>query len=94
MWDHPFFAPSYRVNVETFTRLANNPAYLAARSTEYILSHTGPVTNPVADFLAWEKIPPALRSNFSQETVQSLADFTNDWPEAEVVTFPFVIIHN
>lgn len=87
MWDHPFFAPSYRVNVETFTRLANDPVYLAARATEYILSHTGPLTNPVADFLAWEKIPTALRSHFSQETVQSLADFSNDWPEAEVVRF-------
>ncbi|OJJ59831.1 hypothetical protein ASPSYDRAFT_30663 [Aspergillus sydowii CBS 593.65] len=86
MWDHPFFAPSYRVNVETFTRLANDPVYLAARATEYILSHTGPLTNPVADFLAWEKIPTALRSHFSQETVQSLADFSNDWPEAEHVS--------
>lgn len=27
MWDHVFAGPSYRVNVETFTKLANQPGY-------------------------------------------------------------------
>lgn len=91
MWDHPFFAPSYRVNIETFTRLANNIGYLAARSTEYVTAHTGPLTNPVADFIAWEKIPASLRAAFSPETSQSLGRFTSDWPEAEVATIPLSI---
>ncbi|KAL2866931.1 GMC family oxidoreductase [Aspergillus lucknowensis] len=86
LWDHPFFAPSYRVNVETFTRLANDFGYLAARSLEYIISHTGPLTNPVADFIAWEKIPADLRSDFSSGTQQALAAFPDDWPEAEYMS--------
>ncbi|KAL3462680.1 hypothetical protein BJX64DRAFT_288144 [Aspergillus heterothallicus] len=86
LWDHPFFAPSYRVNVETFTRLANDFGYLASRSLEFVLNHTGPLTNPVADFIAWEKIPDAFRSGFSSDTQQSLADFPSDWPEAEYMS--------
>jgi choline dehydrogenase-like flavoprotein len=90
LWDHPFFAPSYRVNVETFTRLANDFGYLASSSLDFILEHSGPLTNPVADFIAWEKIPDNLRSNFSSETQESLAKFPSDWPEAEVLTLMFI----
>ncbi|KAL2849848.1 hypothetical protein BJY01DRAFT_233490 [Aspergillus pseudoustus] len=86
LWDHPFFAPSYRVNVETFTRLANDFGYLASRSIEFVLNHTGPLTNPVADFIAWEKIPESLRSGFSSETRKSLTGFPSDWPEAEYMS--------
>ncbi|KAL4785575.1 hypothetical protein BJX76DRAFT_366858 [Aspergillus varians] len=86
LWDHPFFGPSYRVNVETFTRLANNLGYLVSRLLEYTISHTGPLTNPVADFLAWEKIPSNERSGFSSETEKSLAAFPKDWPEAEYMS--------
>ncbi|KAL2848340.1 hypothetical protein BJX68DRAFT_267781 [Aspergillus pseudodeflectus] len=86
LWDHPFFAPSYRVNVETFTRLANDFGYLASSSLDFILNHSGPLTNPVADFIAWEKIPDNLRSNFSLETQDSLAKFPSDWPEAEYMS--------
>ncbi|KAL3448414.1 hypothetical protein BJX65DRAFT_317565 [Aspergillus insuetus] len=86
LWDHPFFAPSYRVNVETFTRLANDLGYLASRGIEFLLKHSGPLTNPVADFIAWEKIPVNFRSNFSSETQDSLADFPRDWPEVEYMS--------
>ncbi|KAL4881115.1 hypothetical protein BJY04DRAFT_228017 [Aspergillus karnatakaensis] len=86
LWDHPFFGPSYRVNVETFTRLANDFIYLAARFVDYTIRHTGPLTNPVADFLAWEKIPSPHRSAFSPETEKELAGFPADWPEAEYIS--------
>ncbi|KAJ0422667.1 hypothetical protein BJY00DRAFT_322494 [Aspergillus carlsbadensis] len=86
LWDHPFFAPSYRVNVETFTRLANNFGYLASRALDFILKHSGPLTNPVADFIAWENIPEVLRSEFSPETQASLAKFPSDWPEVEYMS--------
>lgn len=31
MWDHVFFGPTYRVNVQTFTRLANDISYVLAQ---------------------------------------------------------------
>ncbi|KAL4976602.1 hypothetical protein BDW66DRAFT_159600 [Aspergillus desertorum] len=65
MWDHPFFALSYRVNVETLTRAANDLLYLGLSFLDYTTKHTRPLTNPVADFIAFEKIPPAQESYMS-----------------------------
>lgn len=84
MWDHPFFAPSYRVQVPTLTQFANNLVYAAGQALSGILTTTGPLTNPVADYLAWEKIPQSLRSKFSTQSQKSLSQFPGDWPEAEV----------
>lgn len=87
MWDHPFFAPTYRVKVDTFTKFARNLIYAAESVISGLLEKTGPITNPVADYLAWEKIPQSLRSQFSQSSLESLTKFPNDWPEAEVKFF-------
>ena len=84
MWDHPFFGPTYRVNMDTFTRVANDLAYLVSQFLAFETQQSGPMANPVADFLGWEKIPQELRSSFSSSTQQSLAQFPDDWPEAEV----------
>ena len=84
MWDHPFFAPTYRVQVDTLTKFANNLLYAAGSLFDGFLDKTGPITNPVADYLAWEKIPQSLRSQFSQSSQDSLKRFPSDWPEAEV----------
>ncbi|KAL4902786.1 hypothetical protein BDW74DRAFT_169358 [Aspergillus multicolor] len=86
MWDHPFFALTYRVSVETFTRLANDLLYLATTFLDYTTKHTGPLTNPVADFIAFEKIPDAHREEFSAETERGLAEFPTDWPEVEYMS--------
>ncbi|KAL4982549.1 hypothetical protein BDW68DRAFT_195212 [Aspergillus falconensis] len=86
MWDHPFFALSYRVNVETLTRVANDLLYLGSSFLDYTTKHTGPLTNPVADFIAFEKIPPAHRKAFSAETERGLAEFPEDWPEVEYMS--------
>lgn len=86
MWDHPFLAPTYRVQVTTFTKFANNLLYAAGQVVGGVLTKTGSLTNPVSDFIAWEKIPDSLRSGFSQATKESLAKFPDDWPEAEVYT--------
>ncbi|KAJ5775540.1 uncharacterized protein N7511_000551 [Penicillium nucicola] len=86
MWDHPFLAPTYRVQVTTLTKFAANLLYAAGQVVGGILTKTGSLTNPVADFLAWEKIPESLRSSFSQVTKDSLAKFTDDWPEAEYIS--------
>jgi hypothetical protein len=83
MWDHPFFAPSYRVRVTTFTEFATNLPYAAGQAVEALVAKNGFVTNPIADFLAWEKIPLFLRTAFSGQTHRKLAGFPSDWPEAE-----------
>ena len=84
MWDHPFFAPSYRVTVDTFTKIATNLVNLVKDFLNSSIMKSGPLTNPVADYLAWEKIPDSLRSKFTSQTLKDLATFTSDWPEAEV----------
>ncbi|PYH40696.1 GMC family oxidoreductase [Aspergillus saccharolyticus JOP 1030-1] len=86
MWDHPFFAPSYRVNVPTFTAIALNLLDLVGQFLNMVATRTGPLTNPIADYLAWEKIPASLRSAFSQQTQADLATFPDDWPEAEYIS--------
>jgi choline dehydrogenase len=84
MYDHPFFAPTYRVRVTTLTELATNFFYVAEQFIGKLITRGGFLTTPVADFLAWEKIPQPLRSAFSQKTLDKLAQFPPDWPEAEV----------
>ena len=88
MWDHIFFGPSYRVKVDTFTRLANDLLYTAAQLVPFVSQQKGPLTNPVCDFLAWEKVPATLRSNFTQGTLDKLSKFPADWPEIEYLSAP------
>lgn len=82
--DHIFFGPTYQVALETFTKLAADPLFLTEQLTKYITARTGMLTNPVTDFIAFEKVPEALRSNFSSKTKEELDWFPDDWPEIEV----------
>ena len=87
MWDHPTFGPSYPVDLVTLTREARDPLYLADQITQYLFNQSGSLTNPVADYLAWEKIPPAMRlAQFSPSTLAKLAQFPPDWPEVEYIS--------
>ncbi|CAG8039338.1 unnamed protein product [Penicillium nalgiovense] len=86
MWDHPFFAPSYRVRVTTFTKFATNLLYAAGQIVDALVAKNGFVTNPIADFVAFEKIPLFFRSAFSEQTHRKLARFPSDWPEAEYIS--------
>lgn len=89
MEDHIFFGPSHRVQVETFTKLANSPLYVASQfAYDYSIMKRGPLTNPVADFLSWEKVPASLRDNFSPKTQSDLSQFPSDWPEVEYLSAP------
>jgi choline dehydrogenase-like flavoprotein len=91
MLDHPFFAPSYRVGVETLTRVATHPLHLASEYLRWATTSDGIFANPVADFLGWEKIPAELRAGFSEDTRQILSRFTEDWPEVEVLLDYFIL---
>ncbi|OOQ83374.1 versicolorin B synthase [Penicillium brasilianum] len=86
MWDHPFFAPSYRVQVNTLTKFTSNFIYTAGQLFNGVAGKSGPLTNPVADYLAWEKIPQALRAKFTQSSQKALSKFPSDWPEAEYIS--------
>lgn len=87
MQDHVFFGPSYRVNVQTLTRLANDPLYAAAQFFgPYSILKQGPLTSNTCDFLGWEKVPQELLSQ--QAAAELSAKFPPDWPELEYISGP------
>ncbi|KAK1977732.1 GMC oxidoreductase [Colletotrichum cereale] len=87
MEDHVFFGPTWRVNVETLTRIANDLIYAAAQlAGPYTFLKQGPLTNPVADFLGWEKTPRNLISSEAAAVLDS--EFPPDWPEIEYFSAP------
>ncbi|TEY47566.1 hypothetical protein BOTCAL_0304g00010 [Botryotinia calthae] len=87
MWNHVFFGPTYRVKVQTLTRLANDLIYTAAQFIgPYLIQKIGPHTNPICDYLGWEKLPSSLRDSFSSSTLNDLAQFPPDWPEIEYIS--------
>ncbi|KAF2674660.1 GMC oxidoreductase [Microthyrium microscopicum] len=90
MQDHVFFGPSYRVKVDTLTKLANSvPSVIASYLTEYTFRAEGVLTNPVADYLGWEKVPEKLRSKMPQAVQKELKErFPPDWPELEYLSAP------
>lgn len=84
MWDHIFFGPSYRVTVDTFSRLAQNPASLASELATYLVLRNGILTNPSTDYLAFEKLPSASRYALTAQEEEILSWFPRDWPDVEV----------
>ena len=82
MQDHPFVAPSYRVTMDTFTKFANNIIYLAEQAIKGVTVKDAALNSPVADFLAWEKLPEQYRAGYSK----SLSTYPEDWPEAEYIS--------
>ncbi|PYH38232.1 GMC family oxidoreductase [Aspergillus neoniger CBS 115656] len=85
MWDHAFFGPAYRVALPTSTRIATDFLYLTEIVVQYLASRTGPLTTQGIDFLAFEKVPDELRSQFSDETTRDLSWFPPGWPEIEYI---------
>lgn len=84
--DHPFVAPSYRVTMDTFTRFARDIIYLAQQAINGVIAKNAALNSPVADYLAWEKIPQQYRSSFSPQVANSLNAYPSDWPEAEYIS--------
>lgn len=84
--DHIFFGPSYRVKVQTLTYLANNLLYVAEQyATAFVPFNEGPLTNPVCDFLGWEKAP---RGNITPNAAAALGQLPDTWPEIEYLAAP------
>ena len=86
MQDHIFFGPTYRYKVETFTKLANNILYTGTQfAFDYSIFKRGPLTNPVCDYLAWEKVP---RNLITPAAAAVLNQFPASWPEIEYLSAP------
>lgn len=88
MWDHIFVGPTYRVNVDTFSKVAHDPAYAAQALAEYEGKQAGPLTSNSADYLGWEKVPDQYLKDFTPEAKQDLASFSEDWPNIEYLSGP------
>ncbi|ORY64306.1 uncharacterized protein BCR38DRAFT_458027 [Pseudomassariella vexata] len=79
--DHVLFGPTYEVTFDTLDAVLGNPLILAESVAEYAATQTGPLTNQVADLLAWERLPAS--TNLSQSTWDALAKYPEDWPQIE-----------
>jgi choline dehydrogenase len=89
MQDHVMFGITYRYNVETLTRLANDLVYTAKKfAVDYTLFRRGVFTSPVADFIAWEKAP---RNLLTSEAAAVLDEYPASWPEIEYFSTPGLV---
>ncbi|EPQ26955.1 uncharacterized protein PFL1_05590 [Pseudozyma flocculosa PF-1] len=84
MADHIFFGPSYPVKVETLTRLASDPVYLAAQYLNFT-HQLGPMTNNVADMIAFERWSDSTLRSIGAD---ALASYPPDWPTVEYLSAP------
>jgi choline dehydrogenase-like flavoprotein len=87
MEDHVFFGPTWRVKVQTLTKLANDPLYVGAEFLgSYTIKKQGPLTNPVCDFLGWEKAPRELLTSSARQVLDQ--EYPADWPDIEYLSAP------
>lgn len=83
LWDHVYYGVSFRVNVDTWSRLSNDPIYAAQAAKNYTSNRTGPLT-AVGAFIGVEKLPASYRKSLSVSARERLASaFPDDWPEIE-----------
>ncbi|CEH11699.1 Glucose dehydrogenase/choline dehydrogenase/mandelonitrile lyase (GMC oxidoreductase family) [Ceraceosorus bombacis] len=88
--DHVFGATiTYEITPETrsYTDLAANPLFLTQQLGNFSANNLGPLTNPVADYLAWERLPPATASAIGAGVLNS---YPADWPHVEYLSAPGV----
>ncbi|KAH7018206.1 choline dehydrogenase [Microdochium trichocladiopsis] len=83
MWDHVFFGPSFEIKFDTLAATLYNPLKLLSALSQYATKQSGPLSSNVCEFIGWEKLPAKYRANFSAETTEALAQFSDDWPEVE-----------
>ena len=96
MWDHPYFATAFRVNVPTTSALLNNATVAAEAVQAYLEENAGPLTvSPTAGMFGWEKLPMDYRARLSPAAQEALeANFPNDWPELEFLSASGVLGYN
>lgn len=83
LWDQPLYGVSFRVNVETSSRLSNDRIYAAQAAQDFLNNQTGPLTS-VGAFIGFEKLPSLYRQSLTAATQARLnSTFPTDWPEIE-----------
>ncbi|KAI0966401.1 hypothetical protein F4678DRAFT_484247 [Xylaria arbuscula] len=88
--DHVFFGPSYRAVVPTLaTFLADRATLLDALGSFLGITGNSPaqgvLSNPILDYLGWEKAPRDLITN---QTAHTLSKLPASWPEIEYLSLP------
>ncbi|KAL8278713.1 hypothetical protein RQP46_008782 [Phenoliferia psychrophenolica] len=86
MEDHVLSAVTYPVSVETVSTLANNVTYQNQQLLNFTLNGLGPMTNPIADVIGWERLSDdTLRTIGAAALLDVVSD---DWPILEYVISP------
>jgi choline dehydrogenase-like flavoprotein len=86
MTDHVFVSPSYRVRVDTFTKIAVSVVRMLWEfTTNFTLFKKGPLTDPIASYLGWEKVPAQL---LPAQAAADLASLPATWPTIEYLAAP------
>ena len=78
--DQPVFGVSTPINLQVQSQFLQLPEVL----TQFLEEAAGPLTS-FNGLIAFEKIPQALRSNFSREALEVLDTIPADWPEVEYI---------
>ena len=76
MWDHVFFAITFRVNVPTSSAFQNDPEAAAYALQAYLANATGPLSIAPAMIHGWENL-------LSSSNASKAFDFPADWPQIE-----------
>lgn len=83
LWDQAYYGVSFRVSVETSSRVNNDKVYAAQVAQDYLNHQTGPLTS-VGAFIGFEKLPHSYRQTLTAATQAKLnSTFPADWPEIE-----------
>lgn len=84
-WDSPYLTTVYKVNVTTQTQFINgNPEAVQQEYDDWTYRQAGRLSCiGTGQALSFEKYPPHLRAAFSNETLEWLATFPEDFPEVE-----------
>ncbi|MCJ1390897.1 hypothetical protein MMC18_003758 [Xylographa bjoerkii] len=85
MWDHLLVGQAYAVNLTTHSQISASLLFAAKSVAEYNQNRTGILTNPGAEFLAFEKLPAGALRSSTRAALE--AEFASDWPEIEYVPF-------
>lgn len=78
--DHTYTGVSYRVKVETASKLLNHRTYANQADMDFLTNTTGPLTNGPA-YIGFEKLPHGSISETARSALD--ASFPSDWPEME-----------
>ncbi|PQE05631.1 choline dehydrogenase protein [Rutstroemia sp. NJR-2017a BBW] len=85
LWDQIIFPVVRAMDIPTGAQLITEPQYSQKTLQQYLEHAAGPLSSENG-FIAFEKIPKTLRSNFTAAALADLATFPSDWPEVEYVS--------